>query len=292
MRRTGYQYEAFANQYFTVGIKSGSEWQVVCPFHNDHSPSMRFNCDSGLYYCHSCGAKGNIKTLSRKFKHDVIEVEPDIIDLQERLALLDTPDHTHIITTSELAVKRYRRDITYWLERGVSRESIDRFELGYDTLHGSATIPVRKHTGELVGVVRRNVDNAYASKYMYPKGFNRKHLLFGSWMVPQSDEDFLVLTEGSLDAVAVWDAGFPAVAQFGSTLAKEQVDLLRKMGVWKIVLFYDHDKAGVKARKQAVEVLRDFMVYTVRYKKSDGKDPGEMPSALVAERILDARRII
>jgi hypothetical protein len=31
----------------------------ICPFHNDRHPSLSMNLETGLYYCHSCSAKGN-----------------------------------------------------------------------------------------------------------------------------------------------------------------------------------------------------------------------------------------
>lgn len=33
--------------------------QCVCPFHDDHDPSMLINEVPGYYYCFSCGASGN-----------------------------------------------------------------------------------------------------------------------------------------------------------------------------------------------------------------------------------------
>jgi putative DNA primase/helicase len=40
----------------------------LCPFHDDHNPSMNVNLESGLYCCHSCGAKGDIFNFYMRFK--------------------------------------------------------------------------------------------------------------------------------------------------------------------------------------------------------------------------------
>ena len=42
--------------------RAGSEWRALCPFHNDHTPSLFINEEKGVYYCHSnaCDAKGKI----------------------------------------------------------------------------------------------------------------------------------------------------------------------------------------------------------------------------------------
>jgi predicted ATP-dependent serine protease len=37
----------------------GAEHRVLCPFHNDHNPSMRVNLEKSAYYCDACGAGGD-----------------------------------------------------------------------------------------------------------------------------------------------------------------------------------------------------------------------------------------
>lgn len=44
-------------------IRSGSEWKMLCPFHDDHNPSMGFNPnkgDAGLFKCFSCGQSADL----------------------------------------------------------------------------------------------------------------------------------------------------------------------------------------------------------------------------------------
>ena len=100
--------------------------------------------------------------------------------------------------------------------------------------------------------------------------------------------DHVVITEGPLDAVKVWQAGYDAVAQYGSSLADGQVDVLRGLGVYRVTLFYDNDRAGKMAARQAMDVLPDFLVATVSYRRLPYKDPGEMPEGVIANVIEDA----
>jgi hypothetical protein len=40
-------------------IKTNHNWgQVICPFHNDHKPSLSINMLEGYFKCHACGASG------------------------------------------------------------------------------------------------------------------------------------------------------------------------------------------------------------------------------------------
>lgn len=38
----------------------GDEFKAICPFHDDTNPSFNFNNQSGKYFCHGCGKKGDI----------------------------------------------------------------------------------------------------------------------------------------------------------------------------------------------------------------------------------------
>lgn len=37
----------------------GDEFQALCPFHDDSNPSFNFNSQTGAYFCHGCGKKGD-----------------------------------------------------------------------------------------------------------------------------------------------------------------------------------------------------------------------------------------
>ena len=40
--------------------RAGREFTGLCPFHSEKTPSFYVNADKGLFYCHGCGAKGNV----------------------------------------------------------------------------------------------------------------------------------------------------------------------------------------------------------------------------------------
>ena len=49
--------------------KSGSGYKVLCPFHDDKSPSMHINDEKGLYHCFVCKAGGNLVQFIKEFKN-------------------------------------------------------------------------------------------------------------------------------------------------------------------------------------------------------------------------------
>ena len=53
-------YQAFYSKYLqNVKSAGGNEYVALCPFHNDQKPSLNFNNESGQYFCHGCGKKGD-----------------------------------------------------------------------------------------------------------------------------------------------------------------------------------------------------------------------------------------
>ena len=49
--------------------KRGRAFRAVCPFHDDHDPSLNINTDMKIYKCFVCGAGGNVFTFVQNYEH-------------------------------------------------------------------------------------------------------------------------------------------------------------------------------------------------------------------------------
>ncbi|WZU03017.1 CHC2 zinc finger domain-containing protein [Erysipelothrix sp. D19-032] len=49
--------------------KKGKNYWGVCPFHDDHDPSMSVSPDRQIYKCFVCGAAGNVFSFIENFEH-------------------------------------------------------------------------------------------------------------------------------------------------------------------------------------------------------------------------------
>jgi len=49
--------------------KSGKVYKAVCPFHNDHDPSMTVNPELQIYKCFACGAGGNVFRFVKEYEN-------------------------------------------------------------------------------------------------------------------------------------------------------------------------------------------------------------------------------
>lgn len=272
---------------FEVTLRSGDEYMVRCPKHEDRSASLQVNVTKGLFVCFSCGWKGSIRTLLGNIK----EPEPEITEVLAILDAVDTAANAprRVRTLPEATLRRYNFPTDYWAGRGFTEQTVAQWDLGYDAIDDDAIIPIRNQHGDLISITRRRLHRDSGPKYLYQKGFQRSTNLFGSWKVGGGT---VAITEGPLDAVMVWQAGIQAVAQYGSSISAHQVNLLHQMGVTRAVLFYDNDKAGQSATEQALSMLRGLLVYVVQYGPMDPKDPGGMTMNRIKQAVHDAKLVI
>lgn len=303
---------------FEVRATGGDEVDVLCPVHDDHSASMRINVEKGVCFCHACGVSAVLPKLAQLMgvAYSGNRAEVDVNELMRKLdrlqSQLNRRERIEFLPESEL--RRYDIETRYWTDpiskggRGFTRETVEAFNLGYDPLNDCVTIPIRDSNGNLLGFTRRYLDPDTDRRYRDPKNFDKGRNLFGIHFANLDTSSYVVLTEGPLDAIKVWQAGHPAVAQFGSNLTSEQVRLLRRLGVVTVVLFYDNDEAGRKVTQSAFgwkrKLLRDgssaqcytpdsdlrrsFIVKRVSYRGVEAHDPGSMSDRDINRLVISA----
>jgi DNA primase len=294
-------YWDFAEKYLDLERNAhGVNVKAVCLFHQDHSPSMSFNVNTGLYYCFSCGAKGNIITLARRLGLDV-KTNGYIADLddpeKELKAVMASLDAIGVTVTEQTYpndwLDKFKRVHTpYWeTKRRLTQQTQMAWELGFDQFPNHGIIPIRNEPGEVIGVIRRQLEPDAQPKYLNPKNFQKKMALFGSWMlntvpierdVPCTGISHAVLCEGPLDAIKLWQAGYNGLAVLGSGLTREQVKLLHRLGIEDVTLFFDNDAAGFKMSMSAMGLLsRQFDLYGADYGYLGKTDPGSMTTSQI-----------
>lgn len=270
------RYETLIRRSFHVEGTSGEEFLCRCPWHDDRGkPNLYVNAASGLFFCHSCGKKGKLDQIF----DEVPGV--DLADLRKKLR--DKHEAHSFKFYTEGWLRQFDFPTDYWTdERGFSKATIRRFNLGYDPITNKAIIPMRDSQGRIVGVISRSLDGT-KPKYTFPKGFKKGHDLFGSWLVRKRRNKRVALVEGPLDAIACWDAKVPALALHGARLSEDQATLLKALGITSVVCMTDNDEAGIEATVSIKETLTGVNVFVCRYRDTwvneNGrrcKDPGEL----------------
>ena len=105
--------------------------------------------------------------------------------------------------------------------------------------------------------------------------FNKRRTLYGLNFARSTKKKEIVLVEGYMDALSVYQAGFHNVsASLGTAFNKEHAITLRKF-LTEVILVFDSDTAGETAALRAIPILLEqgFKVKVLRV--PNGKDPDE-----------------
>lgn len=158
-------------------------------------------------------------------------------------------------------------------------------------------IPIRDAYGTIVSFTGRDVTGTSNVKYMHgptTKIFKKREIV---WNLSRArndmiERDMVVVCEGQMDAIAVNEAGFPAVATLGTNLSAEQIEQVAKH-VNNVYILFDSDSAGekglLKAFKLAQESNIDAVVYSVVL-PADKRDPEEFLKEFGADEFGEAIR--
>ena len=282
---------AFVNRHLTVKVRSGSEWQCLCPYHEDTQPSFSVNVRKGLFVCYACDAKGTIQQLADYLQTGttVQRDTPTIASVQSEIEALRNPRKAKVkkVIPPEW-IDAWRMDGTYrtmWAMRGIeSDEVLDLFCLGYDLLKQSLVIPIHDPvTGEATSKIDRYMQPKKDSpKYKYERGFKISENLYGAWQArtysPVSRIPKLALTEGSIDTLSLWEVGIPSVALLGARISTRQVKLLQQIDPVEVVLMLDKDTAGRNASLQVANATKslDFLLTAPTEWPKGVKDPADL----------------
>lgn len=105
--------------------------------------------------------------------------------------------------------------------------------------------------------------------------YSKKKHLFALNLAKQSDSKKIILVEGYMDAISLYQRGFNnVVASLGTALTEEQGRLLRKYSE-QVILSYDSDGAGQEAIMRGLAILENQGCDARVLQMEGAKDPDE-----------------
>lgn len=286
-----------------IGVKRrGNNIHACCPSHKESRPSWGINItEPHIHGCFACGFKGSLRSLlfHLGWSYDRVRNRLGKFVSSSPLSFkgvgeeeVDLPSEDLLLAFSlETPAVRYMRS------RGIGYATLKAADVRYHGLDKRVLFPWFIK-GRFYGYTGRTIE-AKNSVKIEAYGLQKKHAIY----LPEGQihSDDLVLVEGEIDALKVWQAGFKNVAAVGrGNLSDEQVVLLsRSLPVnSRVVLFFDHDERGhgIKARAAPL-LLKSFpKVYEVAWDKhypdAEKVDPGMLPSSEIGNLIRGARRFV
>ena len=174
------------SHYITLE-KQGKNYKAICPFHDDHDPSLSISTDKQIFKCFVCDTGGNVFTFVQKIEnisfleavckvaeliHYPLHLDPSKFQpkVDENQPLYDCIQSYIRFLTFELESENGESVKRYLSQRKINEDIIKRFEIGYAP------------------------ESSRSVKYLKAKGFNEQILL-----------DTGLIRTHDLDAYAVFD---------------------------------------------------------------------------------------
>jgi len=301
--------EAYLN---AKGINTSSNFSCLNPAHEDKHPSMSFDSRRNRCHCFSCGVDYDIfdvvaidTGLSGKelFNHVYslynISVDYENSKNQTSSKSIPQPESKTKIDINKKSQNENRENLTeffekchaavektdYWKKRGLSKATVDAYNLGYWEEKRRFVIP----TGDFSYNARATWEADKKERYLKPKG---QFELFNLKAIPLAEQPVFVV-EGEFDALSIIEAGGIAVA-LGSSSNLRFIEFLKSnKPKYPLILALDNDEAGRAGEAKLSEELTKIQVEFVDADITLGfKDANE---ALVGDRetfvqsVLNAR---
>lgn len=292
-----------------VALKQkGKDYLGLCPFHKEKTPSFTVNAQKNFYHCFGCGAHGDIFSFLTEYSKlsfpEAVEYCANLagIKLQQqtpqqeaeikaRNSLFNTLDTMKNYWHQKLNNNRPNSFVNYLHKRGITDDSIAKFQLGAalkgETLQqlqqnqtqlelaeqcglltqnpnntqerfiNRLVFPIFDIKNRVVGFGGRTLSNDIQPKYLNsPESsiFHKSKLLYGLHLLNVQDTQGIIV-EGYLDVIALNQTGFQNVfAPMGTALTSAQGELLTKH--LKTMYFaFDGDNAGLNAAMRTINVM-------------------------------------
>lgn len=201
--------------------RNGSKFKAICPFHDDHHPSMEVNPERQSFKCWACGAGGDIFDFVESYER--VDFTEALRMLAERagvslgttardseLSKPEGPGRAELLRVSTWARQKFAESLSNSLEaceyvrsRGLKPESIGRFHLGHapdrrDWLQTAARREGISHAAlEAAGLVTRNEETGlthdrFRGRLIFPiHDMLGRVLGFGGRILPEAERGWI-----------------------------------------------------------------------------------------------------
>jgi DNA primase len=127
---------------FVALKKIGQNFQGLCPFHDDKTPSFSVSPEKKIFRCFGCGASGNAITFLRRHKNlpfpeavrflaGKARIPMDTEEDKKRERQLFCLAKSQEEFATQLHSGTYRSPVNYLTERGIKPDTQEEFGLGY-----------------------------------------------------------------------------------------------------------------------------------------------------------------
>lgn len=252
------------SRYITLE-KKGKDYKAICPFHDDHDPSLSISTDKQIFKCFVCGTGGNVFTFVQKIENiSFLEAVCKVAELIHYPLHMDTSQfQTKVDENQPLydCVQSYIRFLTYELQsengesvkrylsqRKINEDIIKRFEIGYAP------------------------ESSRSVKYLKAKGFNEQ-ILTDTGLIRTHDLDTYAVFDNRL-MIPIHDENGNPVG-FTARRLNEDKDVAKYINTSETKIYhkghliFNYHRAKEFAKKNKRCILVEGAMDVIAFEKAD-----------------------
>lgn len=252
------------SRYITLE-KKGKDYKAICPFHDDHDPSLSISTDKQIFKCFVCGTGGNVFTFVQKIeKISFLEAVCKVAELIHYPLHMDTSQFQPKVDQNQPlydCVQSYIRFLTYELQsengesvkrylsqRKINEDIIKRFEIGYAP------------------------ESSRSVKYLKAKGFNEQ-ILTDTGLIRTHDLDTYAVFDNRL-MIPIHDENGNPVG-FTARRLNEDKDVAKYINTSETKIYhkghliFNYHRAKEFAKKNKRCILVEGAMDVIAFEKAD-----------------------
>lgn len=252
------------SRYITLE-KKGKDYKAICPFHDDHDPSLSISTDKQIFKCFVCGTGGNVFTFVQKIENiSFLEAVCKVAELIHYPLHMDTSQFQPKVDENQPlydCVQSYIRFLTYELQsengesvkrylsqRKINEDIIKRFEIGYAP------------------------ESSRSVKYLKAKGFNEQ-ILTDTGLIRTHDLDTYTVFDNRL-MIPIHDENGNPVG-FTARRLNEDKDVAKYINTSETKIYhkghliFNYHRAKEFAKKNKRCILVEGAMDVIAFEKAD-----------------------
>jgi len=317
----------FISDYVTLR-KSGQNFKGLCPFHSEKTPSFMVSPAKQIFHCFGCGAGGDV--ISFLMKQENLSFG-EAVRYMAKKANIEVADYgagsdglrekrEKLLRINEEALKFFMKNLhssaaasSYLERRGIDRESVSRFCIGYasaerdtlfrylkkkgfsdsflsdaglfvshdkgyrDLFRGRIIFPILNLKNDVIAFGGRVMDNALPKYINSPETeiFKKSETLFAINLAKEEikKKGYAIIVEGYLDAIVCHQYGFSNTVAPLGTALTSRQLRKLKLLCKRAVLVFDGDDAGISAARRSLAILCENDLKAKVLLLPEGEDP-------------------
>lgn len=285
----------------------------LCPFHDDHHPSLMVNVQKQVFNCFACGEHGDVIGFVEKTEHcsfmeavGKLKIEKGELKtekgewktVEKKAASINMNSDAKPFSTFnfQLSIEQNLRFLSSLMPFACGYSELTPayldFEVGksqvvvpreWSAMRNRIIFPIRNEYGELIAFAGRSMGAGSVDKAKYintsvANGYKKGEHLYALNRAKEAivNQGFAFVVEGYKDAIAMHAAGFTnTVALSGTALTDGQIALLQQYTSC-ISLLLDGDRAGREAMRKITLSLDPVTTEVKTLFLPEGDDPDSL----------------